>query len=27
VPVISEVEETSNPLGPIQDKGSSLFFR
>jgi len=27
VPVISEVEETKNPLGPIQEKGSSLFFR
>jgi hypothetical protein len=27
VPSISEVEETKNPLGPVQEKGTSLFFR
>lgn len=27
VPSISEVEETKNPLGPVQEKGTTLFFR
>ena len=26
VPAISEVEENMNPLGPIQDRGSSILF-